>query len=294
MSAKPPRPERKLGPRDPAEVLGKLETPTVRWKIVAQVAAVLVALWVLSFGLRPWIGWWGVAGTAVLTALVAGFGLYAWRLMRRSRRMVELLRKATTSEGRAEALAELAADGKDALAALARSQLLAQEDPHEAIRVLEAVDLRRAPVLVQDDVRANLAMLYLVVGRTTDARALAEVIRLDRQPQPKAKALYAAVIAEAFARTGKPAEARTLLETYPPTDPAYGEVAALLYRAQVYTYAATRNRGLARKAMEALLQIEPNAVAAFVKSKNPELVQMARELLRRGGLLPRPQMRVQR
>ena len=93
-------------------------------------------------------------------------------------------------------------------------------------------------------------MFYLVAGRARDARELANEIRLDRQPQAKAKAMYAAVVAESFARTGDPEEARKLIETYDPKDKEYGQVAGMLLRAQVYTYAATKKRGRAREAME--------------------------------------------
>ena len=71
--------------------------------------------------------------------------------------------------------------------------------------------------------RANLGLLYLMHGRAKDARKLADDIRLDRQPNAKAKGMYAAVCAEAFARTGKADEAMKLLDTYKADDPEFGD-----------------------------------------------------------------------
>jgi hypothetical protein len=161
--------------------------------------------------------------------------------------------------------------------------------------ILEGIDLKKAPAVVQDDVRANLALMYLLHGRVRDARPLADEIRLDRTPQAKSKALYAAVVAETHARSGKPIEARKLIETYDPDDPEYGEVAAMLLRAQCFTYAATKNRGLARKAMEKLLVRDPSMVAALVqKGGHPELQKMARGLLGSSGVLPKPKVKIVR
>ena len=158
-----------------------------------------------------------------------------------------------------------------------------------------AIDLKKAPAMVQDDVRANLAMFYLMSGRAKDARALADEIRLDRQPQARAKAMYAAVVAESFARTGKADEARKLLETYDASDKEFGQVSGMLLRAQVYTFNATKKRGRARKAMEALLEVDPNMVAAFVqKGQRPELTRLAKQVLAEAGALPKQKMRVQR
>ena len=39
---------------------------------------------------------------------------------------------------------------------IAQAQLVSQEDPGEAVRILEGIDIKKAPAMVQDDVRANL------------------------------------------------------------------------------------------------------------------------------------------
>jgi len=275
--------------------LAELERPTIKWKVIAQIGAVFVLLWGLAIGLEPYMGYWGIVGASVLTLVAVGFGLYVWRLTRKSAGIIDILKTATDEAGRKAALEKLeqSAGSNDAMNALARAQLMAQESPKEAIEILESVDVKKAPGVVQDDVRANLALLYLMTNRVRDARPLADEIRLDRQPQPKAKALYAAVCAEAFARTGKADEAKKLLETYDAGDAAYGEMRAMLYRAQVFTFNATKNKGLAKKAMESLAGIDTNMLAAFVvKGTDPTLHQMAKQLLLTSGAIPKQKIRI--
>lgn len=290
--AKPKPPQR----ADPAEALAKLETPSIKWKVIAQVVFGFAIVWLVAFMLTPYVGFWSLVVAGVLTLVAAGFGLYVWRLTRKSAAIVDILKGATDAKGRAAAIAALEAKGGkggDAMNTLARAQLLAQDNPQEAMRVLESIDLKKAPAVVQDDVRANLALMYLVHNRAKDARPLAEEIRLDRQPQAKAKAMYAAVCAEAFARTGKPDEAMKLLDTYKADDPDYGEMRAMLYRAQVYTYVKLKKRGLAKKAMEQLAQLDPNVVAGFAqKGGHPDTKKMARDVLSKLGAIPKQKMRM--
>ena len=280
-------------PTDPAEALANVDTPTVKWKAIAQIAGAFVILWVTAFMIMPWVGIWGLVVVGVLTLVAAGFGIYIFRLTRRSAAVVDIMKGATDAAGRQRALEELSnADSKDALKALARAQLLSQTDPLEAQKVLEAIDLKKAPAVVQDDVRSQLAMLYLRNNRVRDARDLTDEVRLDRQPNAKAKALYAAIMAECLARTGDAAEARKLLDTYAADDEAYGEVQAMLLRAQVYTYQGLRKRGLVRKAMERLAVVEPNLLAAFAQKGNqPELIKMSKQILAGAGFGPKVKMK---
>ena len=281
-------------PKTAAEALSKLERPQVKWQMVAQIAGAFGILWLSAFMLQPYVGYWGVGVVGVLTVAAIGFGIYIYSWTRKSQAIVDIMKGATDAEGRRKALEQLAAgDSKDALNALARAQILAQTDPNEAMKVLETVDLQAAPAMVQDDVRSQLGLLYLRVNRVRDARILADEIRLDRQSNSKAKAMYAAVMAESFARTGKLDEARNLLDTYKADDPEYGEIAALLLRAQVYTYVGLKKRGLAKKAMENMAAIEPNLLGAFVqKGTSPELMKLAREVLADVGAIPRVKFRM--
>lgn len=276
--------------------LAELETPGIKWNIVLQIGAALVGLWVFAFLLVPYLGYWGVGVVAVLTLVGAGFAGYLYNLTRKSRRVVEILRSATDEAGRKAAIAQLAdVKGNDAMAALARAQLVARDDPKEAMEILERIDIAKAGPQAEDEVRSNLAYMYLVHNRPKDARPLVDKLRLDRQPQAKAKAMYAAVSAETLARTGDAAEAKKLLETYRADDPEYGEIAIMLLRAQVFTFMATKNRGLARRAATALAERDPNMLAPFLgKGTSPEMQAMAREVLSETGYATRQKMKVQR
>ncbi len=291
MASRPSRSERP----DPAEALARLERPTMRWKAVAQIVAAFAVIWVLALMAEPWVGYWGVGAAAVLTLVGVGFGLYIWRITRKSSAIVDILKGATDEAGRRKAIERLEKEGKDALAALARAQLVAAEDPNAAIEILEGIDIEKAPLLVQDDVRANLALLYLMRNKTRRARELVDQLRLDRQAQPKSRALAAAVKAEAMARTGSPKEALELMEPYDADDPEFVEVRAMLLRARVYTYHANKKRGLMRKAMERLAAERPEMLAPFVaRGQHPDLVKAARQVLQRAGVVPRTPLRPMR
>jgi hypothetical protein len=273
-----------------AEAFESLEIPKLKWSIVAQVLAGAALIWVLAFMAQPYIGYWGVGIVGVLSLVAIGFGAYAWRMRSKSAHIINILKQATDKEGRQAALAELqqSADKKgDAMAAIAQAQLLAQDSPTDAIVVLEGINIEKASVLVQDDIRANLALLYLVQGRTQDARSLCDSIHLDRQPQAKAKAMYAAVVAEAFSRTGKAEEAQKILTPYENAGAEFAEVRPLLLRARVYMSIALNKRGLARKAMTEMAMVDPNMVGAFVQKGKPEVKKMAMEVLAELGAIPK-------
>lgn len=288
-------------PRDAGKSLEGIERPSFNWKTVGIIVAAFATLWItaamiLSYDDGGVFGWIVFGVVCAMTVAGIGFGIYIWRLTSRSRGIVDILAQATDEEGRKRAIEQLqAGDASDAMNALARAQLVARDDPMEAMKILESVDVQKAPAVVQDDIRANLGFLYLMNGRAKEARALADSIRLDRQQNPKAKAMYAAVCAESFARTGTPEEAKKLIETYDAKDPEYGEVSGMLYRAQVYTHLATKNRGLAQRAMGELAKVDPNLVAPFLaKGVRPELAQMAKTALKGMGLAPKQKMKVQR
>jgi tetratricopeptide (TPR) repeat protein len=280
-------------PVDPAEALAQIETPQIKWKVLLQIAGAFAILWLCAFMVVPWAGYWVVGLVGVLQLVAIGFGIYVWRLTSKQRVIVDLMKSATDPEGRARAIEQLGAGAsKDAMKALAQAQLLSNTDPAAAQKVLEGVDLAKAPAVVQDDVRSQLALMYLRDGRVKEARTLADAIRLDRQPNAKAKALYAAVIAECFARTGSAEEARKLMETYDAADPAFAEVSVLLLRARVFTFMALKKRGLAKTALDQLAAIEPNMLGGFLqKGTAPELTKLTRQVLAESGLGPKMKVR---
>ncbi len=288
------------GKLDPGEAISQIEQPSMNWGVIGLFAVALIVIWVIAGMLMPSIGYWGVGTAAVLTVIALGFFLYVLRLSRKSADIARILRTATDKEGREAALEKLRAkegkgSKKDVLNLIAQAQLVAQESPGEAIKLLEAVDFKKAPALVHDDVRANLAMLYLRTGRTKDARALTDEIKLDRQPQASAKAMYASVVAEALARTGKGGEALKVVETYDPADKAYAQVRPALLRSRVYVYLAVKKRGRVKETMEQLLAIDPNLLGEFVqRGARPELSRIAKQVLAGAGALPKPKMRMER
>lgn len=285
--------EKKLpATKNPAKAIAEMERPQLKWKAIAQIAAGVAVVWVTCFILIPYTSYWILSVAGVVTLAVAGFGIYVWRLTRRSQAIVDIMKSATDESERQKAIEKLAEGGsKDAMKALARAQLVAQTKPLEALEILENIDIAKAPAIIQDDIRSQLTLLYLRNNRVRDARQVADLIRLDRQPNAKAKALYAAVIAESFARTGKAEEAQKLAETYSPDDAEYGEARGLLLRARVFTYFALKKRGLARKSMEAMAAIEPGLLGAFIqKGTQPELVKMAREVISQSGMRPKPKI----
>ena len=90
-------------------------------------------------------------------------------------------------------------------------------------------------------------------------------------------------------------EAKKLLETYSADDPEYGEVAFVLLRAQVYTYLATKNRGLMRKAMMKIAERDPNQLGPFMqKGSSPVLLAAVREVLTQAGFATREKTKVER
>ena len=274
-------------PKDLGEALAKTETPRIKWQVVAQIGAALAVLWVTAFMVQPYIGYWGVGVMGVLSLVVLGFGLYIWRLTSKQAAILDIMKGATDAEGRERALQALVmgGEGKDVMKTLARAQLLAQSDPAEAMRTLESIDLKKAPTMLQDDVRAQLAMMYLFTNRTREARELIDHLRIDRRPDAKSKAMYAGIMAEGFARTGSPDEARKLLETYSADDKAFEDVRVNLLRGQVYTYAALKKRGLVKRAIDELGAIEPNLLAPFLmKGAPPEIAKIARQSLSELGM----------
>ena len=280
---------------DIAEAAAQVETPRIKWKIVGTVVAGFLVLWITALMMMPAIGYWGVGVVGALTLTALGLAFYVWRMTSKQREILDIMRGASGEGGRREAIERLGqGSDKDAMKALARAQLLAQEDPQAAIAALEAIDIEKAPTMVQDEVRAQRAMMYLFMNRPKEARPLVDAIKYERQPDAKSKAKYVAAIAEAFARTGDEMRAKKLLEEFKADDPQWvAEVGPLLYRAQVYTFFATKNRGLAKKALDQLIAVDPNMVAPFVqKNVKPELQKLAMSALADAGLAPRPQMKM--
>ncbi|MCA9533389.1 MAG: hypothetical protein KC593_06920 [Myxococcales bacterium] len=280
---------------DPNEALRQVERPRANWRVIGMILLGFGVLWLLAFMAMPMMGYVGIAVVGVLTAAAIGFGLYIWQMTRKSSAIVDIMKGATDAEGRANALAALAAqspEGKDAMNVLAQAQLLAQDDPQAAIAKLEGIDIEKAPAILRNDIRAQLALMYLLTNKPKNALDLARDIKPEAQPQAKQKALYAAVRAESFARNGRPEDARSALEGLNEADPELAEVRPLVLRAQIYTFFGLKKRGLAAEAMARLVQVEPNIVMAMATKGHPEMKQLAISTLQRAGVVPKQRVRM--
>ena len=221
---------------------------------------------------------------SVLTALLAGVLIWAWRMIRKQRGMISILQGASESpEARKDAFARLSAD-KDAgspMKLFARAQLLAADDPKGALKLLEGTELKTFPAAMQDDVSLLKAQIYLGQGRTQDARKCADVMNLDNPQRKEIRPLAAAIVAEAWARTGKPKEALALIQTieYPKKDAEQIMLQARV--AKVFAKFAANQRQAARQDMVALADDDVNNLGRFVAPQfrvHPELQKLARQV----------------
>jgi hypothetical protein len=250
--------------------------PRKTWIILG---VVTLAVWGFALNTRNTIV---IAIVGGLTVVLIGVLVWALRTIRKHRSTVSLLQGATASpEARREALAKLS-EGKDAKTptnVFARAQLLAADDPQGALDLLATIELKNYPPAMQDDVSLLQAQLYLRMGKTQDARKAADVMNLDNPQRKEIRPLAASIVAEAWARTGKPKEALALLDTIavPKKD---GEQIALQMRfARVFARFAANQRNQARAELASLADDDVNNLGRFVSPQfrvHPELQKLAR------------------
>jgi hypothetical protein len=250
----------------------------------------VIALTLLRWSVVPVI----VAG--VLTVAAAGAAVWIVRYVNKSRELGALLRAAgETEEGRKEALKKLETDFKkgDVQAAIARAQLEMQEDPRKALATLEGVDLTRQMAPVADQVRCTRATIHLQLGEVQEARALVDKMELGKQQEVKTRAMFAAVAAEAWGRTGQGKKAVELLEVFNPEDPELAEMRVQMWRARAFASAASGDMKAASRALKKLAEMNPQLLGMFVATKkvHPMLQQEAKQLLMRSGAVPRKMVR---
>lgn len=268
------------------------EPSTWSWRLMAQIGAGFAAVWICALIAQPYLGnvpLWVAAG---LTVVALALGLYLWRLSRRTRALSDILQRAVDPAQRDAALRELEAKDKgakqpDAMNALARAQILAQSDPVAAMALLESIEIDKAPALMRDDIRTNLALMYLSANRAKDARIVVEKIKLNRQGAPAAKAMSAAVVAEAFARTGSPKEAEKVILPFNEEDASLAQAKVLVLRAKLFCDLATGQRKRAERWLGKLADEQPQMVLSFMqRGARPELMQLARQVAQKRRLLP--------
>jgi hypothetical protein len=265
-------------------------------KIFLRAGGVIVIVWVLCIILSGWIGKGVALGIAgAITVAAAGFGVWFVRYIRKSEALGDILRGASTAEGRKEALEKLDKDFKkgDTQATLARAQLEMQEDPRKALTTLETVDLDKVMKPIADQVRSLRAMLHLTLGETAEARTLVDGIDLGKAQDVKSRAMFATVAAEAWARTGQAKKALETLELFNPEDPELGEVRLQMWRSRAFAYAGLNDSKGIQRALKKLVDVSPQLLGMFVGTKkvHPLLEREAKQLLMRSGAVPKKMVR---
>jgi hypothetical protein len=266
-------------------------------KTYLRVGGAVAIAWVLAIGVSSWSkSLVPIYVAGVLTLAVGGLLLYLLRYLKRAQNLGALLRGADTEEGRKEALKKLDTEYKkdDAQALLAKAQLEMQEDPRQALATLEKIDVEkvRTPGL-GGQVRAMRAMLHLNLGETGDARAIADKLDLSKQQDAKARAFFATVASEAWARSGDAKRAVETLELFNPDDSEYGELKVQMWRARAFAYAGVNDMKGVGRALRKLADLNPHLLGMFVGQKkiHPLLEREAKQVAMKMGAVPRKMVR---
>lgn len=259
-------------------------------------AAWIIGVLVASVALSKTVQVIALGIPAALT--LAAIGLIVWvvRQTRKAQGVAGILSKIETKDERQAALAELESKykGGDPTAVFARAQLLLQEDPKKALEVLETINLSKVMANVADEARGQRAMIHLMLGEVSPARDLADGIQLARHQDARSRAMLAAVVAEAWARSGQAKRAVDTLSVVNAEDPELVQLRPQLLRAQAYAYAHTDDLKNARRVLRKLGEQDPRLLGGFVNKKTHPLLQReAKKLLEQSGAIPR-KMQIQR
>ena len=267
---------------EPAAEPGPRAIGGVKKKTLITIAVVTIAIWAFAVQTGSTVL---MIVVAVLTALLIGVLAWAFLQLRKQRGLVGLLQGATSSpEARRDALAKLDAQ-KDANAPVnvfARAQLLAADDPKAALALLEPVPVSKFHAAMQDDVALLKTQLYLGLGRTADARKQADTMNLDNPDRKEIRPMAASIVAEAWARTGKPKEAIVLLDSIELPKKDSQQIGLQMRVARVFAKFAANQRGPARTELQALADEDVNHLGRFLMPQfrvHPELQKLARRVL---------------
>ena len=266
------------------------------WKSLAlRIGLPIAVLWIIGGILAGiWKSPTGLAVTLGAPALLtlAGIGLVVWALRqtRRAKAVAGVLSGVETAEDRKAALQKLdqGFGKKDPAAIFAKAQLKLQEDPQEALRELEQIDLSKVLPNVADEARAQRAMIHLLLGQVSMAKPLADGIDLKRHEDARARAMMVAVVGETWARSGQAKRAIESLELYDPDDDTYEQVRPQLWRARAYAYAYADDTRNMKRALRRLADQDARILAGFMgKKTHPMLQKEAKRMLEQSGAIPR-------
>ncbi len=260
-----------------------MEHPFLNRNGLLTVGGIVGALWLTALvaGNR-----WVTGIVAVLTLAVAGGLIYVWRLLQKQKAVMSLLQSASASpEARRAALEQLSATdsgSKDVLNRIARAQLEAQDDPKKALLTLEGIDLAKVPAAAADEVRTLRAQMCLWQNRVREARELADAIKLTNASSTQSRGLMSAVIAEAWARSGKAEAAMDVLAGVKFDDPELAQVRVLLLVARVFASFGAGKKERTKADLNALMKQDVNLLGRFVtpgQAVHLELQRMAKDVL---------------
>jgi hypothetical protein len=261
-------------------------------KIYLRGGALLAVGWIIALIVRHWIGF-ALAGALTVAGVIGIFWLR--RYMAKTQALGSILKGADTQEGRKAALERIDTEFKkgDTQAVIAKAQLQMQDDPRAALATLEAVNLDKELGPIAGQIRAMRAMIHLTLGETAEARSLADKLDLGKQQEPKTRVMFAAVAAEAWARTGAGRKAVDTLDLFNPEADDMGELRAQLWRSRAFAYAAVNDtKGIARS-VKKLASINPHLLGMFVGQKkvHPLLEREAKQVVMQLGIVPRKMIR---
>jgi hypothetical protein len=292
-----PKPQREDAARPRAQLPADPLSPANLKSMGMRLGLPVLALWVGAFVLNGWIP---KAVVGALTLALAGLALWAIRFAKRSRAVAQIVGGADTPEARKEALAKLETDFKkdDTAAIFAKAQLQMQEDPKEALKTLEQVNLQKVMAPVADEARIQRAMIHLLLGETEDARNLVDNVDLTRHKEAKTRATMAAIIGEAWARSGQAKKAVELLETFDVDDADYADLRPQLLRSRAFAYAWSSDTKQMRQTVRRLSQLNVQYLSGFITRKkhpmgvpprgiHPMLEKEAFDIVSKSGAVPR-------
>jgi hypothetical protein len=271
---------------------GEDKPPVDLSKIYLRGGAVIAVVWVIAVIVRHWAAF-AAAGALSVAGVIALVWLKGY--VKRTQALGSILKGADSQEGRKAALERINTEFKkgDTQAVIAKAQLQMQDDPRAALATLEAVNLDKELGPVAGQIRAMRAMIHLTMGETAAARSLADKLDLGKQQEPKTRVMFAAVAAEAWARTGAGQKAVDTLDLFNPEADDMGELRAQLWRSRAFAYAAVNDpKGIAR-AVKKLSEINPHLLGMFVGQKkvHPLLEREAKAVVMRMGIVPRKMVR---
>lgn len=232
---------------------------------------------------------------ALVTILIVGVLIWTVRRTRSARAVADVLKGADTPEERKAALEKLSSDKKgDPAKIFAQAQLLMQEDPKEALRTLERIDLSKVAGPIADEARSQRAMIHLTMGQVNLARQLVDNIELKRHQDVRSRAMMGAIASEAWARSGEGGKALTTLQLFDLADAQLTQITPQLLRSYAYAYAYTTKTKELKRTLRQMLKIDARLLGAFLQGKGHPLLQKeARKMLEQSGAVPR-KMQVQR